>query len=174
MAYFFWFTGLSGAGKTTIANSTKVLIEKDGFKVLILDGDEIRKRSKINLSFSPADIKKNNELISRICLKKADDFDVILIPIISPYKSSRFKARKLLGKNFSLIYVYSSISTLEKRDTKGLYLKQRKGQIDNLIGLSKSNKYEIAEDYDLLLNTENETDQVSSNKLYKFIMSKLN
>ena len=97
-----------------------------------------------------------------------------LIPIISPYKSSRSKARKLLGKTFSLIYVYSRISTLEKRDTKGLYLKQRKGQINNLIGLSKSNKYEIAEDYDLLLNTENETDQISSNKLYKFIMSKIN
>ena len=58
MAYFFWFTGLSGVGKTTIANSTKVLIEKDGFKVLILDGDEIRERTNTNLSFSPSDIKK--------------------------------------------------------------------------------------------------------------------
>ena len=58
MAYFFWFTGLSGSGKTTIANSTKAFIENDGYKVLILDGDEIRKNTNKNLSFSPSDIKK--------------------------------------------------------------------------------------------------------------------
>ena len=174
MAHFFWFTGLSGIGKTTIANLTKVLVEKDGFRVLILDGDEVRKSTNAHLSFSPSDIKRNNELISKICLKKAADFDAILIPIISPYNSSRIKARKLLGNDFSLIYVKAKISTLEKRDTKGLYLKQRKGEIKNLIGLSKSNIYEVAKDYDLLLNTESDTSQVSSKKLYKFILTKFN
>ena len=82
--------------------------------------------------------------------------------------------RKLLGNNFSLIYVKAKISTLEKRDTNGLYLKQRKGEIKNLIGLSKSNIYEVAKDYDLLLNTESDTSQVSSKKLYKFILTKFN
>ena len=174
MAHTFWFTGLSGVGKTTIAIGTKNLLKDEGLRISMLDGDEIRGKIHSGFSFSPSDIKKNNLFISKICKKQSKDFDIIMVPIISPYEISRSKANELLGEYFSLIYVCAPLRTLEKRDTKGLYLKQKKGEIDNLIGVSTSNIYEIPSNYDLLINTETEDTNSSINKLYAFILEKIN
>ena len=170
MGKIYWFSGLSGVGKSSIAQATKELLLKKNFKVLILDGDDIRSNININLSFTPSDILENNRLIVDICKKQSSQYDVILVPIISPYEKSRKLAKKLLGKNFYLIYIQASIEILKKRDTKGLYLKQEKGEIDNLIGFSKVNKYEKPQDFDLLLNTQSESLSLSSEKLYSFIL----
>ena len=170
MGTIYWFSGLSGVGKSSIAQATKELLLKKNFKVLILDGDDIRSKININLSFTPSDILENNRLIADICKKQSSQYDVILVPIISPYEKSRKLAKKLLGKNFYLIYIQASIEILKKRDTKGLYLKQERGEIDNLIGFSKINKYEKPHNFDLLINTQSESLTSSSEKLYSFIL----
>jgi len=170
MGKIYWFSGLSGVGKSSIAQATKKLLLKENFKVLILDGDDIRNKINIKLSFTPSDILENNRLIINICKKHSSQYDVILVPIISPYEKSRKLAKKLLGKNFYLIYIQASIEILKKRDTKGLYLQQERGEIDNLIGFSKINKYEKPHNFDLLINTQSESLTSSSEKLYSFIL----
>tara|TARA_B100001146_G_C16114100_1_gene404999 strand:+ start:140 stop:667 length:528 start_codon:yes stop_codon:yes gene_type:complete len=170
MGKIYWFSGLSGVGKSSIAQATKKLLLKENFKVLILDGDDIRNKINIKLSFTPSDILENNRLIINICKKHSSQYDVILVPIISPYEKSRKLAKKLLGKNFYLIYIQASIEILKKRDTKGLYLQQERGEIDNLIGFSKINKYEKPHNFNLLINTQSESLTSSSEKLYSFIL----
>ena len=116
-AFVLWFTGLSGSGKTSIAKSIKLIVEDQGKKVLILDGDKIRDKKHKDLGFSPRDIKLNNSLIAELCLKNIYKYDLILVPIISPFRDSRFHAKELLGNRFKEVYIQASIETLEKRDT---------------------------------------------------------
>ncbi len=94
-ARVFWFTGLSGVGKTTIAKIANFRLQKMGLKVLVLDGDVVRNELHRDLGFSKSDIEENNRLISEICVKKKKEYDIILVPIISPYKQSRSAAKKI-------------------------------------------------------------------------------
>ena len=104
-AFVLWFTGLSGSGKTSIAKSIKLIVEDQGKKVLILDGDKIRDKKHKDLGFSPRDIKLNNSLIAELCLKNIYKYDLILVPIISPFRDSRFHAKELLGNRFKEVYI---------------------------------------------------------------------
>tara|TARA_B100000686_G_C16780368_1_gene971396 strand:- start:993 stop:1523 length:531 start_codon:yes stop_codon:yes gene_type:complete len=168
-AFVLWFTGLSGSGKTSIAKSIKLIVEDQGKKVLILDGDKIRDKKHKDLGFSPRDIKLNNSLIAELCLKNIYKYDLILVPIISPFRDSRFHAKELLGNRFKEVYIQASIETLEKRDTKGLYRQQKNGLIDNLIGVSNKNPYELPKNPDLIINTDKLSLKESSERLKKFI-----
>src|SRR3989338_3709022 len=103
-ALVFWFTGLSGSGKSTVADGVKPLLEKAGYKTIVLDGDEVRRRHATSLGFSEEDIKKNNSLIVGLCEETRQKYDVILVPIISPYAASRQEAKKRLGDGFYEIY----------------------------------------------------------------------
>ena len=150
----FWFTGLSGVGKSTIAEGTNFKLESIGVRTLILDGDAIRGEFHPNLGFSESDIKENNRIILELCIKHRHKYDIILAPIISPFRSSRYAARKKLGKAFYEISLYADLDTLHKRDTKGLYKLAREGKIDTLIGVSKKSKYEPPENADLYINTD--------------------
>jgi adenylyl-sulfate kinase len=160
-----WFTGMSGAGKTTIAENTSAQLSKKDVCPLILDGDAIRGSLHKHLSFSKEDIMENNRLISELCAQKMADYDVIIVPIISPYKISRDKARKTIGPNFFEIYIETPLDTLIKRDSKGLYQKSLEGKIDNLIGFSKTNIYEKPENPDLTISTNNQSIEESVSKL---------
>jgi len=80
-----WFTGLSGSGKTTIAEKVKTIL-KQNKKILILDGDDVRKKHNKHLGFTPEDIKENNRLISEMCLNEIENHDFILVPVISLLK----------------------------------------------------------------------------------------
>ena len=92
-AAVFWFTGLSGAGKTTIAEGVMRRLTEDGLRVLVLDGDDVRARLHRDLGFTEADIKENNALLVELCHTHRADHDAILVPIISPYACSRHAAR---------------------------------------------------------------------------------
>ena len=105
-AIVFWFTGLSGSGKSTLAQGLFNSLIKEGFKVLILDGDDLRNQVHRHLGFTPEDIRKNNELIVGLCEKKRNEYDFILVPIISPYRDSRANARFKLAPDFNEIYIY--------------------------------------------------------------------
>ncbi len=164
-----WFTGMSGAGKTTIAENISAQLRENNLNPLILDGDAIRGSLHKHLSFSKEDIMENNRLISELCVEKMSDYDVIIVPIISPYKISRKKARETIGSNFFEIYIETPLDILIKRDSKGLYQKSLEGKIDNLIGFSKKNVYEKPENPDLIINTHDETVEDSVRKLMNHI-----
>jgi adenylylsulfate kinase len=168
-SFVLWFTGMSGAGKTTIAESASAQLCEKNLRPLILDGDAIRSSLHKHLSFSKEDIMENNRLISELCVQKMMNFDVIFVPIISPYKASREKAREIIGSNFFEVYIESPLDTLIKRDSKGLYQKSLEGKIDNLIGFSKKNVYEKPENPDLTINTNNHTIEESVRKLMHHI-----
>lgn len=169
----FWFTGLSGSGKTTIARGVKPLLEVSGYSVLIIDGDDIRKRFHAYLGFSESDIKKNNELILDLCCKSRKDYDVVLVPIISPYDSSRKNARETLKDGFYEIYFSASLEIVAKRDVKGLYSMAKRNKIDNLIGYSPKNTYESPNDPDFVINSGNEEVKDSINAFYRFVIDRL-
>ena len=169
-----WFTGMSGSGKTTLTNAVTNKLQEDGFNILILDGDAVRDTYKIKLGFSEEDIEKNNLKISQYCIQERENYDCIIVPIISPFDNVRKNIRNLLGKNFYLIYLSSAIKSLRLRDPKGLYQKADLGEINNLIGYSELLKYDEPLDYDFMLDTSNSDDKLKSiNLLYKFIKQKI-
>ncbi|MBF0358739.1 MAG: adenylyl-sulfate kinase [Magnetococcales bacterium] len=172
-AMIFWFTGLSGSGKTTIAQSVQSQLSQNNLRVLLLDGDDVRDRFHRHLGFSEADIKENNRLMQQLGRENQDQYDVILVPIISPYASSRAAGKKLFGSRFFEVYINAEPETVIERDTKGMYAKARRGEIDNLIGFSPNSPYEPPTDADIVLNTSKESELESVNRLLEFINMQL-
>lgn len=149
----FWFTGLSGAGKTTVADRVVRILEGEGWRILVLDGDDVRNRLHRHLGFSEAEIKENNRLIAGLCLRHQKGYDAIFVPIISPYRESRRDARARIGANFFEIYFEADLQMVMERDIKGLYAKAQWGEIDNMIGYSPDLPYEPPKAADLAINT---------------------
>ena len=172
-SFIFWFTGLSGSGKTTVARAIKTLLEAHDCSVLILDGDDVRERLHVDIGFSEQDIKKNNSLIADLCQTYRSDYDVILVPIISPYEISRKQAHILLGDGFFEIYFSADLATVMKRDIKGLYAKAKRGEINNLIGYSPSNVFEPPQSPDFVVNSGCDSVEKSVAELYKFIIKQI-
>ena len=172
-AEVFWFTGLSGAGKTTVAEATANQLRRDGVKTLILDGDEVRSRVNVHLGFTPKDIIENNRLICDFCMRERGNYDVILVPIISPYQSSRDAARDRIGEGFNLVRFSARLEVVAARDTKGLYAKAASGKIDNLIGMSQTNKYEPVKSADIEINTADETIDQSVENLLDYVRERI-
>lgn len=168
-----WFTGLSGAGKSTLAQKLACHLQSNGFTTLTLDGDQIRNQYHVHLSFSKEDIIENNRLIAELCRNNSLKYDVIIVPIISPYAVSRSSARDIIGHSFYEIYIHASKEELVRRDTKGFYKKNLAGQMDSLIGFSETNPYEAPQNPDFSINTEQETPDQSAERLCNFICSKL-
>jgi len=170
-ALVFWFTGLSGSGKTTIVSEAFKTLSDLEKKVKIYDGDAVRAKINKHLTFTPEHIMENNEIIAKLCVKDADSYDYIFVPIISPFAKARHLARKAIGKNFYLIYTKASLPAVIKRDPKGLYKKALSGEIDNFIGVSANVPYEEPSDADLILDTENENIKTCTKRLIHFIES---
>jgi len=136
-----WFTGLSGSGKTTIANELSEKLADLGRKVLIIDGDEIRKTISKDLSFTRKDISENNRRIAELAKIKAEKFDFVLVSIISPYRQDRQLARNIIDGKFIELFINAPFEICAERDVKGLYKKQIQGRLAILIG-SGINPYE--------------------------------
>jgi len=153
-AKILWFTGMSGAGKTTIATGVEALLRKRGWKVLVLDGDKIRSAADKRLGFSREDILRNNSSVIGMCQENIHKRDYILVAIISPFVQSRKEARRIFGENFYEIYVKASLETLIRRDTKGFYRKSLNGEMENFIGIDKNVPYEPPQKPEFLINTE--------------------
>ena len=153
-----WLTGMSGSGKSTLAEYIKDTYQKEGYSVRIIDGDDIRDRDVEKLGFGRKDVEVNNLRIAKLCLESKDSgFDLILVPVISPYDEVRKKTRSLLEPYYHLVYVEADIDSLKKRDTKGLYKAADQGLINNLIGYSEINPYDKPSDADFVINTNNNT-----------------
>ena len=165
----FWFTGLSGAGKSTIAGAANTRFTQDGISVLSLDGDDVRRRLHRDLGFSESDIKTNNSLIAELCEKNRRDYDVIIVPIISPFRSSRAAARRRLSPGFFEIYIEASVNIVRKRDVKGLYSMADRDEITNLIGYSPGSIYEPPTEADLTLPTGLKSEPTVIDTFCKFV-----
>jgi len=166
-AKIIWFTGLSGSGKTTIANKLKEKLNSKQKSVRIFDGDIIRNELHKNLGFTPEDIRENNRLILELCKKEQDKFDFILVPIISPFKDSRNLARKTFGDSFIELFVNCPIEECKSRDVKGLYQKAKEGKIENFIGIAIP--YEPSENPEIELRTDRESINYSLSKILEFL-----
>lgn len=167
-AKIIWFTGLSGAGKSTIADVLKTELEKCGKTVSVLDGDSVRDKLHKHLGFTREDIMENNRLIAELAKKSAEEADVVLVPIISPFAESRALAKKIIGDGFVELYIESSEATRVARDPKGLYRKVKEGNITNMIGHGGV-PYEVPTYPDLTLNTDDESLAQSVARLLRFL-----
>ena len=167
-----WFTGLSGAGKSAIAKELKNFLEGKGKSVVIIDGDDIRNKQHRHLGFTREDIRENNRLIAELAKAKTRQADFILAPIISPYAADRAAARATVGDNFIELFVNASLAACQARDTKGLYKKAAAGEIDNLIGYSPANPYEVPTHPDIEIKTDELTLEQSLEKIMNYFKSK--
>ena len=148
-----WFTGLSGSGKSTIANEVAYKLHQMGKLTYVLDGDNIRHGLNKNLGFSPEDRNENIRRISEVANLFVDAGLITLTAFISPYKKYRNFCRELVGNDrFIEVYTKASLETCEKRDPKGLYKKAREGIIKDFTGISAP--YEEPENPELIIDTD--------------------
>lgn len=167
-----WLTGLSGSGKSTIANHVEKELLNQGVHTYLLDGDNLRYGMNQNLGFSKEDREENIRRISEIAKLFIDAGIVILIAVISPYKKDRDKARQKFNKDeFIEIYVKCTLEECEKRDPKGLYKKARSGEIKNFTGISQV--YEEPITPELIIDTTNQSVSTSVNQLKSHILKKI-
>jgi len=168
-----WFTGLSGSGKSTIANLVESALFNEGINTYSLDGDNIRKGINRDLTFSAEDRTENIRRIAEVANLMIDSGLVVLAAFVSPYKKDRENIRTIVKDvNFVEIYINTSLEECERRDVKGLYKKARLGEIKNMTGISAP--YEAPETPDLEIKTENENIDASVKRIVDFIKPKLN
>jgi len=171
-SFLIWFTGLSGSGKSTIANALETRLFEKKIKTYTLDGDNIRKGINNDLSFSKEDRTENIRRIAEISKLFVDAGMVVLAAFISPYKKDREAIKNIVGKNnFVEVYINTSVEECEKRDVKGLYKKARMGEIKDFTGVNAP--YELPESPDIEINTEQYSVDQSVTKIINVINKKL-
>lgn len=152
-----WFTGLSGSGKTTIAEALKEKLEANGKRVRIVDGDAVRDGSGGRLGFSREDIRENNRRIAELARAERGTHDAVLVTVISPYAEDRAENRAIVGPGYVEVFVDCPLAVCAERDPKGLYRRARSGEIVNLIGFSPGAPYEEPMHPDVTLDTSRTT-----------------
>ncbi|WP_330110254.1 adenylyl-sulfate kinase [Methylophaga thalassica] len=147
-----WFTGLSGAGKSTVADAVEQKLFELGHHTYLLDGDNVRHGLNKDLGFSDADRVENIRRIGEMAKLFADAGLIVMSAFISPFRSDRQMVRDLVEeKEFVEVYISTPLSTCEERDPKGLYKKARSGQIKNFTGIDSD--YEVPHHPEVTLNT---------------------
>ena len=164
-----WMTGLSGAGKTTIAQSLEINLFNKGFLTQILDGDNIRSGINSNLSFSDQDRFENIRRIAEVSKLLLNSGVISINSFISPTKDIREMAKMIVGKeNFIEVYVNASLAVCEQRDTKGLYVKARRGEIKDFTGINSP--FEPPLNPNIELQTDKETIHECVQQLLEYIL----
>lgn len=149
-----WLTGLSGSGKSTIANALEKRLFAMGHHTMSLDGDNVRLGLCSNLGFKEKDRIENIRRVAEVAKLMNDAGLIVLTSFISPYRQDRRNAKTIIGEeNFVEVYVATPLEECEKRDVKGLYKKARNGEIPNFTGISS--KYEEPENPDITVYTTN-------------------
>ena len=166
-----WFTGLSGSGKSTIANILEQKLHTIGKRTYLLDGDNVRHGLNKDLGFTDTDRVENIRRVAEVSKLMVDAGLITLVSFISPFKSERQMARNLLSSDeFFEIFVNTSLEECEKRDPKGLYKKARAGELKNFTGIDSS--YEEPENPDLILNTSSGNAEQLTDQIIKFLKDK--
>jgi adenylyl-sulfate kinase len=159
-----WFTGLSGSGKTTLAHIVEGELRSRGHKVEILDGDVVRTHLSKGLGFSREDRDTNIRRIGFVCKILTRNDVVAIAAAISPYKAIRDQNRRDIGK-FVEVFCECPLPALEARDTKGLYAKARRGELQQFTGIS--DPYEPPERAEVVVHTDRERVEQSAGRILR-------
>jgi len=171
-SFLLWFTGLSGSGKSTVANAVEKALVDKGIHTYTLDGDNVRKGLNNNLSFSPEDRTENIRRIAEVANLMVDAGLVVLAAFVSPYEKDRDGIKSILGgNNYIEIFVNTPIEECERRDVKGLYAKARAGEILNFTGVNAP--YEAPKQPDVEIDTTKQTVDEAVAVIIKYIENKL-
>jgi adenylylsulfate kinase len=162
-----WFTGLSGAGKSTISEILETELRARGSRLEILDGDVVRENLSKGLGFSKEDRDTNIRRIAFVADLLSRNGVPVITAAISPYREIRDEAREMMGERFIEAYVKASVEACAERDVKGLYAKAFAGEIKEFTGVS--DPYEPPENPELVLETENETPEESAQKILEYL-----
>ena len=164
-----WLTGLSGSGKSTIAQALERKLYNEGFFAQVLDGDNIRSGINKNLSFSPEDRAENIRRIAEVSKLYINSGIVTINSFISPTIAIREEAKEIIGAtDFIEVYINTPLEVCEARDVKGLYKKARKGEIKGFTGIDAP--YEAPPTPDVEVATHNQSIEESANKIYDYIL----
>ena len=164
----FWFTGLSGSGKSTIARIVERKLLDKGLQAYTLDGDNLRFGLNGDLGFSNEDRKENIRRVGEVAKLFCDANVLCLCSFISPFEKDRQWVRSLVGNDeFLEIYVATSLDECERRDVKGLYKRARTGEITDFTGISSP--YEVPKDPDIILQTQSLTPEQSAQQVIDFL-----
>jgi adenylyl-sulfate kinase len=158
-----WFTGLSGAGKTTISEIVEQQLRERGSRVEVLDGDVVRENLSKGLGFSKEDRDTNIRRIAFVADLLSRNGVPVITAAISPYREIRDEARETMGDRFIEVFVKASVEVCAERDVKGLYEKAFKGEIKEFTGVS--DPYEAPLNPEVTLDTEHESPEESAHKL---------
>ena len=165
-----WFTGLSGSGKSTLAHTLEEKLFQKGCRTFVLDGDNVRHGLNSNLDFSEAGRTENIRRISEVSKLMLESGLIVMTAFISPINKDRIEARKLISNDdFIEIYCKASLETCETRDVKGLYKRARAGEIKNYTGIDSP--YEVPENPELTIDTDNQSLDGSVSTILKFLES---
>ena len=165
-----WFTGLSGSGKSTLAHALEEKLFQKGCRTFVLDGDNVRHGLNSNLDFSDTGRTENIRRISEVSKLMLESGLIVMTAFISPINKDRIEARKLISNDdFIEIYCKASLETCETRDVKGLYKRARAGEIKNYTGIDSP--YEVPENPELTIDTDNQSLDGSVSTILKFLES---
>jgi adenylylsulfate kinase len=163
-----WMSGLSGSGKSTIANNLEFTLHSKNYHTYILDGDNTRLGLNKNLGFSEEDRVENIRRVSEVCKLMNDAGIIVICSFISPFKKNRDQAREIIGEDrFIEVFIDTDLSTCEMRDPKGLYKKARLGEIKDFTGISSP--FETPTDCIVLTNNNPE----DLDKNVKYLLDKI-
>lgn len=163
-----WLTGLSGSGKSTLALRLEHYLFHKGYKVYLLDGDNMRSGLNSDLGFTAADRRENVRRVSEVARLMLEAGLVVIAAFISPYEEERVLARKTVGeRRFTEVYVNCPLQVCEQRDTKGLYARARRGIIPDFTGVSAP--YEVPLAPDAVIKTDEEPIEASLRRLIAYV-----
>lgn len=166
-----WFTGLSGAGKSTIAEVLTVMLLERGRRVTVLDGDVVRTHLSKGLGFSKEDRDTNIRRIGFVAGEIVRHHGTVLCAAVSPYGATRNECRTMVGPDrFVLVYVNTPIEVCEQRDTKGMYAKARRGEVRGFTGVD--DPYEPPSDADIVLTTTDCTPEDNARKIISYLVER--
>lgn len=166
-----WFTGLSGSGKSTIANALEKELHAQGKRTYILDGDNIRQGLNKDLGFTDADRVENIRRVAEVAKLMMDAGLIVMTAFISPFRAERQMARDLIGEeNFIEVFVDTPLAVCEQRDPKGLYKKARSGQLPNMTGINSP--YEPPATPDVRIDTTQTHNELILEKILRTVSSK--
>ena len=163
-----WFTGLSGSGKSTVANVLEQRMAAEGKHTYILDGDNVRHGLNKDLGFSDEDRVENIRRVAEVARLMADSGLIVLVSFISPFRNERELAREVAGDiDFVEAYVNTPLEVCAERDPKGLYAKAKSGEIKNFTGIDSP--FEAPDNPDIMLNAAERDPVDLANELYDLI-----